>query len=83
MHSDQAQLEKWQEKDLYSFFLPRYCSHLHKAETIWRKAKYEWLKPSDYALFGKYERKIKENFNGIGLKYRVNFKELKDKIYFV
>ncbi len=79
----QKQFEKWQEKDLYIFFLPRYCPHLNKAETFWRKAKYEWLKPSDYASFGKYERKIKEIFNGIGLKYKVNFKELKDKIYFV
>jgi len=79
----QEQLEKWQEKDLYVFFLPRYCPHLNKAETFWRKAKYEWLKPSDYASFVKYERKIKEIFNGIGLQYKVNFKELKDKIYFV
>lgn len=77
------QLEKWQRKDLYIFFLPRYCPHLNKAETFWRKAKYEWLKPSDYASFGKYERKIKKIFNGIGLEYKVNFKELKDKIYFV
>ncbi len=77
------QLEKWQERDLYIFFLPRYSPHLNKAETFWRKAKYEWLKPSDYASFAKYERKIKEIFNGIGLQYKVNFKELKDKIYFV
>lgn len=79
----QAQLERWQTKDLYIFFLPRYCPHLNKAETFWRKAKYEWLKPTDYASFAKYERKIKQIFNGIGLQYKVNFKELKDKIYFV
>jgi len=79
----QEQLEKWQQTDLYIFFLPRYCPHLNKAETFWRKAKYEWLKPSDYASFAKYERKIKEIFNGIGTQYKVNFKQLKDKIYFV
>jgi hypothetical protein len=73
----QEQLEKWQTKDLYIFFLPRYCPHLNKAETFWRKAKYEWLKPADYASFAKYKRKIKEIFNGIGLQYKVNFKELK------
>jgi hypothetical protein len=77
------QIEKWQKKNLYIFFLPRYCPHLNKAETFWRKAKYEWLKPCDYASFRKYERKIKEIFNQIGLQYKVNFKELKDKIYFV
>jgi len=73
----QEQMEKWQTKDLYIFFLPRYCPHLNKAETFWRKAKYDWLKPTDYASFAKYERKIKEIFNGIGLRYKVNFKELK------
>ena len=78
----QQQLAHWQEKDLYIFFLPRYSPHLNKAETFWRKAKYEWLKPTDYASFAKYKRKIKQIFNGIGLQYKVNFKELKDKIYF-
>jgi transposase len=43
-----AQLEKWMERELYIFFLPRYSPHLNKAETYWRKAKYEWLKPADY-----------------------------------
>lgn len=77
------QMERWQQKNLYIFFLPKYSPHLNKAETFWRKAKYEWLKPTDYASFAKYKRKIKEIFNGIGLQYKVNFKELKDKIYFV
>ena len=77
------QLEKWQERDLYIFFLPRYCPHLNKAETFWRKAKYEWLKPSDYFSFATYERKIKEIFNGIGLCYKVNFKELECQNNFV
>lgn len=79
----QEQLEKWQIKNLYIFFLPRYCPHLNKAETFWRKAKYEWLKPTDYASFTKYERKIKEIFNGLGLQYKVNFKELKYQNNFV
>lgn len=57
--------------------LPHHSPHLNKAETFWREAKYEWLKPTDYALSGKYERKIKEVFNGIGLKYTISFKGLK------
>ena len=77
------QIEKWQERDLYIFFLPRYCPHLNKAETFWRKAKYEWLKPSDYFSFAKYERKIKEIFNGIGRRYKVNFKKLECQNNFV
>lgn len=73
----QAQLMRWQEKDLYIFFLPKYSPHLNIAETFWRKAKYEWLKPSDYFSFAKYKRKIKEIFNRIGIDYKIVFKELK------
>lgn len=31
------------------FFLLPYCPHLNVAETLWRKLKYEWLRPEDYA----------------------------------
>ena len=72
----QEQLPRWQEKDLYVFFLPRYSPHLNIAETYWRKAKYEWLKPTDYLSFARYKRKIKEIFNGIGIDYKIVFKEL-------
>ncbi len=73
----QQQLLRWQKKDLYVFFLPRYSPHLNIAETFWRKAKYEWLKPSDYFSFARYKRKIKKIFNGIGTDYKIVFKELK------
>ena len=71
------QLSKWEEKGLYIFFLPKYSPHLNIAEIYWRKAKYEWLKPSDYFSFAKYKRKIKEIFNRIGIDYKIVFKELK------
>ena len=71
------QIQKWQEKDLYVFFLPKYSPHLNIAETFWRKAKYDWLKPADYFSFAKYQRRIKEIFNRIGIDYKIIFKELK------
>jgi hypothetical protein len=70
------QLESWQEKGLYIFFLPKYSPHLNIAEIYWRKAKYEWLRPSDYFSFAKYKQKIKEIFNKIGIDYKIVFKEL-------
>lgn len=73
----QGQIQRWEEKGLYIFFLPKYSPHLNIAETFWRKAKYEWLKPSDYFSFAKYKRKIKEIFNKIGIDYKIAFKELK------
>ena len=71
------QLQGWEEKGLYIFFLPKYSPHLNIAEIYWRKAKYEWLKPADYFSFAKYKRKIKEIFNKIGVDYKIVFKELK------
>lgn len=72
----ESQLEKWMQKDLYLFFLPRYSPHLNKAETYWRKAKYEWLKPADYGSFAKFKKKVYHIFNQIGVEYKVVFKEL-------
>jgi hypothetical protein len=71
-----SQLEQWMGRELYVFFLPRYSPHLNKAETYWRKAKYEWLKPADYGSFAKFKKKIHHIFNQIGLEYQVAFKEL-------
>lgn len=70
------QVYKWMEKDLYIFFLPKYSPHLNIAETYWRKAKYEWLRPADYGTFSKFKKKIKTIFNNIGLEYNIHFKPL-------
>ena len=71
-----AAVERWMEANLYVFFLPRYSPHLNKAETFWRKAKYEWLKPQDYASFKKYKRRVYQIFDSIGLEYKIKFKEM-------
>ena len=71
------QLEGWEEKGLYIFFLPKYSPHPNIAEIYWRKAKYEWLRPSDFFSFAKYKQKIKEIFNKIGIDCKIIFKELK------
>ena len=69
----QSKLAEWEEKGLYLFYLPKYAPHLNLAETFWRKAKYEWLKPADYMSFDKFKEKITEIFTNIGSKYRINF----------
>ena len=49
----QGELKKrraaWEAKGLHIFFLPVYSPQLNIAEILWRKLKYEWLQPSDYA----------------------------------
>jgi len=71
-----AAVQKWMEKDLYVFFLPKYSPHLNLAETFWRKAKYEWLRPTDYGSFAKFKKKIKHIFTNIGLKYKIQFHQM-------
>jgi len=44
----QEAMNRWKEKDLFIFFLPTYSPHLNIIETLWRKIKYEWLKPQHY-----------------------------------
>ena len=39
----------WQERGLFVWFLPAYSPQLNIAEVLWRKLKYEWLRPEDYA----------------------------------
>lgn len=66
---------EWMKKDLYVFFLPRYSPHLNKAETYRRKARYEWLKPTDYRSFSKFRKKIYHIFAQVGVEYKIAFKE--------
>jgi transposase len=47
-HEFLAAIQRWEEQDLFIFFLPTYSPHLNLIETLWRKMKYEWLKPQDY-----------------------------------
>ncbi|MGI8668777.1 MAG: IS630 family transposase [Aridibacter sp.] len=71
-----AQMEKWMDRDLYIFFLPKYSPHLNIAETFWRKAKYEWLRPIDYGSFAKFKKKVKDIFSNIGTEYKIAFSQM-------
>jgi transposase len=69
-------IHEWMERDLFIFFLPKYSPHLNKAEIYWRKAKYEWLRPTDYYSFSRYKQKIREIFGRIGVDYKIKFAEM-------
>ena len=57
----QACREAWEQRGLFIFYLPAYSPHLvldktappgpvrNLIETLWRKLKYQWLRPQDYA----------------------------------
>jgi DDE superfamily endonuclease len=66
-------IEEWKEKDLLIWFLPAYSPHLNKIETLWRKIKYEWLKPKDYLNWESFNIALDKIFNNIGTSFKVNF----------
>lgn len=76
----QAKLEAWQEQNLFVFFLPTYSPHLNQIEILWRKIKYEWLKPENYACLEKLKQALAYIFEQFGHTYRIHFKEYIYKI---
>ena len=66
--------KEWEQKNLFIFFLPTYSPHLNLIEILWRKIKYEWLRPQHYesvetlknAIFNiirKYDDEFSINFS--------------------
>lgn len=62
----------WQEQGLFIFHLPAYSPHLNLIETLWRKVKYEWLRPKDYNSKTALSRRLKEIFTSYGEQFSIN-----------
>lgn len=69
----QAKRLEWEEQDLLIWFLPTYSPHLNKIETLWRKIKYEWLKPDDYLNWDVFNNALDTIFNNIGTQRTIQF----------
>ena len=72
-----AKLEEWIGKGLRIFHLPPYSPHLNLIETLWRKSKYDWLKPRDYDSWEKLKEAIENIMKSVGNEYKIDFGELK------
>lgn len=70
----QNAIPKWEEKGLYIFYLPAYSPHLNRIETLWRQAKYRWIKPEDYQSLGFLETALDKIWESFGTEYKINFK---------
>jgi transposase len=66
-------IEEWAKQDLLIWFLPAYSPHLNKIETLWRKIKYEWLKPHDYLNWESLNNALDNIFKNIGNKFTIEF----------
>lgn len=71
-------IECWQQRGLFIFYLPPYSPHLNIAETVWRKMKYEWLTPEDYASKEHLQYAVKQALQAFGKSLRIKFSDCKD-----
>ncbi len=65
----------WQQRGLFIFYLPPYSPHLNLAETLWRKLKYEWLQPSDYATTDDLFYQVRQALAAVGERLNIRFSE--------
>jgi transposase len=76
VHTAQAVQERrpfWQERGLFVFYLPPYSPHLNLAETLWRKLKYEWLTPPDYAAADTLFYQVRQALAAVGTQLKICF----------
>ena len=67
------QIEAWQRRGLFVFYLPRYSPHLNIVETLWRKLKYEWLTPSDYETRETLSYGVRQALKAVGESLFIQF----------
>jgi transposase len=68
-----ACFERWQARGLFVAYLPAYSPHLNIVETLWRKLKYEWLRPSDYADKGTLHLAVWQALAAVGTTLAIQF----------
>ena len=66
-----ARLQDWEDQDMHLFHLPTYSPHLNKMETLWRKVKYEWLRPAAYAGFSALKTAVWHILDHVGQHYTI------------
>ncbi len=69
----QQNLSKWEEQDLYIYFIPPYSPELNQIEIRWRFIKYKWLPLQAFVNFQTLKDNLKNVLHNIGTKYIINF----------
>jgi transposase len=65
----------WQRRGLFIFYLPPYSPHLNIAERLWRKLKYAWLRPADYATTDGLFYRVRQALAAVGTSLNIRFSE--------
>lgn len=68
-----ARRADWRARGLRLLFLPPYCPHLNRIETLWRMVKHRWLAPAAYGCFALLTRAVTDTLNQVGFAHRITF----------
>ena len=68
-----ARRAQWRARGLRLLFLPPYCPHLNRIETLWRMVKHRWLTPAAYATFPILCQHVTDVLNHVGSEYQLTF----------
>lgn len=71
----QEHREVWEKRGLFIFYLPPYSPHLNLIEILWRKLKYEWLRPEDYLAEDDLFYAVTQCLAAIGNSLNINFSQ--------
>lgn len=63
----------WQQRGLFVFYLPSYSPHLNIVEVLWRKLKYQWLRPQDYLETPLLFYQVRQALAAVGSLLRIHF----------
>ena len=63
----------WQQRGLFVFYLPLYSPHLNIVEVLWRKLKYQWLRPQDYLETQTLFYQVRQALAAVGSLLKIHF----------
>ena len=66
-------LKRWNDKNIFFYFLPSYSPELNKIEILWRFIKYSWLPLESYIDKFSLANNLFDILRNIGKKYRIIF----------
>ena len=67
------QIEKWEERGLFLYFIPKYSPELNLIEILWKHIKYFWLSPSAYKGFKFLKAELDNILANVGKEFRISF----------
>jgi len=67
------EIEKWEDRGLFLYYLPPYSPELNLIEILWKHIKYYWLPRTAYKGFTFLREELDKVLSNIGKSYKITF----------